>query len=249
MNCSISLYLWNTSHPFVSIMYRKIFSLAFFVLLYITVLGQNTEEVVIPDLEKSEKMIHFNVISESVEKSGKTGLKVIRSEKGLEDETMLIVPDILFKDGIIEFELTGEPLSEADPNMRGFVGLAFRIDPKNYYNYECIYLRPTNGRAQEQARRNHSTQYISHPEFPWYRLREEFPGVYESYVDLLPGRWTKMKVEIAGISAKLYIDGSEQPCLVINDLKKGDREGLIGLWLHATTLAHFADLKITIHND
>jgi hypothetical protein len=44
-------------------------------------------------------------------------------------------------------------------------------------------LRPTNGRADDQVRRNHSTQYISYPDFPWYRLREETPGMYESYSD------------------------------------------------------------------
>ena|SRR5258708_28541659 len=42
------------------------------------------------------------------------------------------------------------------------------------------------GRADDQLRRNHSTQYISEPEWPWPRLRSEAPGVYESYVDLVP---------------------------------------------------------------
>ena len=53
-------------------------------------------------------------------------------------------------------------------------------------------LRPTNGRAEDQPRRNHSTQYVSEPDFPWQRLRQENPGVYETYTDLQPGVWTKI---------------------------------------------------------
>lgn len=230
-------------------MSRIFFTLLAVLGLALSVVCQSESLIITPDLSKTSDLLLFNVKTESLKKSGIESLKVIRSEKGLEDETMVIIPDLLFGDGIIEVDLTGERMEEADPNMRGFVGLAFRIDPEDYYNYECIYLRPANGRAPEQIRRNHSTQYISHPEYPWYRLREESQGVYESYVDLLPGRWTHMKVEVSGTSARLFIDGAEQPCLVINDLKNGERKGLIGLWLHASTLAHFANLKITSQTD
>ena len=87
--------------------------------------------------------------------------------------------------------------------------------------YECFYLRPTNGRADDQVRRNHSTQYISYPDFPWQRLRKEFPEKYESYVDLVPGEWTKVKIEVRGDKARLYVHDAPQPVLVVNDLKQG----------------------------
>src|SRR5206468_6159800 len=61
--------------------------------------------------------------------------------------------------------------------------ISFRVNfdaAKDVAKYECFYLRPTNGRADDQVRRNHSTQYISHPDFPWFRLRKEFPEKYES---------------------------------------------------------------------
>src|SRR5438128_8445754 len=45
---------------------------------------------------------------------------------------------------------------------RGFIGIAFRVRGDRY---EYIYLRPTNGRADDQVRRNHSTQYSAHPSF------------------------------------------------------------------------------------
>jgi hypothetical protein len=43
--------------------------------------------------------------------------------------------------------------------------------------------RPTNGRAEDQVRRNHATQYISYPDRRWFQLRKDFPGKYESYAD------------------------------------------------------------------
>ena len=46
----------------------------------------------------------------------------------------------------------------------------------------------------DQARRNHSVQYISYPAYPWHKLRKETPEVYESYVDLIPGEWTRVKL-------------------------------------------------------
>ena len=60
--------------------------------------------------------------------------------------------------------------------------MGFRVaaDASKYYG---IYLRPTNARADDQVRRNHSTQYISFPDYLWLRLRTETPGKYEYYVD------------------------------------------------------------------
>src|SRR5262249_11420144 len=128
-----------------------------------------------------------------------------------------------FQDGMIEIELAGEPAANAGGGARGFVGVAFRVSldaAKDAAKYECFYLRPTNGRADDQVRRNHSTQYISYPDFPWQRLRKEFPEKYESYVDVVPGEWTKMKIEVRGDKARLYVHDAPQPALVVNDLKQ-----------------------------
>lgn len=86
------------------------------------------------------------------------------------------------------------------PDDRGFIGVAFNVSPGGE-RFEYIYLRPDNGRAGDQVRRNHSTQYSSHPDFPWPRMRKEFPEKYESYVDLEPGVWTPMRIEVSGASA------------------------------------------------
>ena len=109
--------------------------------------------------------------------------------------------------------------------------------------FECFYLRPTNGRAEDQVRRNHSAQYMSPPDFPWPRLRKEFPEKYESYVDLVPGEWTKVRIEVNGNKGRLFVHGSTQPTLVINDLKLAGSEGAIALWIGPGTIAHFADVR------
>ena len=150
-----------------------------------------------------------------------------------------------FKDGVIETEIAGVLRPDAPQEMRGFVGIAFRVQPDGS-QYECFYLRPTNGRADDQLRRNHSTQYISHPEYPWYRLREETPGVYESYTDLVPGAWTPVRIVVSGVRAQLYVDRAEQPCLIVNDLKLGETHGQIALWIGAGTEAYFSEVTITV---
>ena len=135
-------------------------------------------------------------------------------------------------------------MPDAAPSMRGFVGVAFRIDPEDPDRYECFYVRPTNARSDVQLRRNHTTQYVSHPEYPWHRLREESPGGYESYADLVPGEWTSVRIEVEGTRARLYLHGSDQPVLIVNDLKQGTSAGRVGLWLHSSTVAHYRNLKI-----
>lgn len=153
--------------------------------------------------------------------------------------------DMLFHNGTIEVMLAGQPMKNASAGARGFVGIAFRIDSATS-RFECFYLRPTNGRAEDQVRRNHSTQYISYPDFPWYKLRKEFPEKYESYVDLEVSTWTKVKIEVKGNTAKLFVHGASQPTLIVSDLKHGtDAKGSIGLWIGPGTEAYFRNLVVT----
>ena len=163
----------------------------------------------------------------------------------VETEHLALVNDIEFANGTIEVELAGVPAPGAPGFARGFVGVAFRVQPDGEH-YDCLYLRPSNGRAPEQIRRNHSTQYIAHPDWPWYRLRAESPGHYESYVDLVPGDWTPVKIVVEGERAELYVGGAAQPTLVVADLKSGPAgKGKVALWIHASTVGHFRNLRIT----
>jgi hypothetical protein len=172
------------------------------------------------------------------------GRKALRLTGEGDADGLAILSGPEFQDGTIEVDLAGEPGPGANTQVRGFTGVAFRIAPEAA-KYELFYLRPTNGRAEDQERRNHSAQYDSFPDYPWFRLRKENPGKYESYVDLVPAEWTKVKIAVAGGKAKLYVHGAEQPALVVNDLKLGLAKGAVGLWIGPGTVAHFSNLKVT----
>jgi len=169
---------------------------------------------------------------------------VAAPERRSADENVLaILGDADFGNGTIEARVAGAPRSDAPPDARGFIGVAFRVqtDPARYEN---LYLRPTNGRADDQLRRNHSVQYASEPDFPWPRLREESPGKYEAYVDLDPGSWTEMKITVSDRRAQLFVNGATQPCLIVNDLKLGAAHGRVALWAHWSTDAYFSSAAI-----
>ena len=136
-------------------------------------------------------------------------------------ETFAVIEGTDFANGIIEAEIAGAPAPDAAAGARGFVGIAFRLQP-DLKTYDAFYLRPTNGRADDQERRNHSTQYISHPDWTWDRMRRETPSRYESYVDLEPGVWTKIRIEVRGDTARLFVHGQLQPTLIVNDVKTGE---------------------------
>src|ERR1700684_541139 len=158
-------------------------------------------------------------------------------------ETIAILKGSDFSDGTIEAGVVGLPRPGADSSVRGFFGIAFRVAPHGS-QYESISLRQTNGRADDQVRRNHSTQYASYPSFPWHRLRDENPGVYESYVDLEPEGWTKIKIVGAGNKARLDVNSAEQPCLIVKDLKLGATRGQIALWVATDKEGYFSNLIV-----
>lgn len=162
-----------------------------------------------------------------------------------EDRVAVLLANPSFHDGTIEAEIAGEPGPGAAETARGFVGMAFRI-ASDVTRFESFYLRPTNGRAEDQVRRNHSAQYVSFPDFPWFRLRKEFPEKYETYADLLPGEWAKVRIEVSGGKARLFVNGAQQPALIVNDLKLGaTAAGSVGLWIGPGTVAHFADVRVS----
>ncbi len=183
-----------------------------------------------------------NVVVERVTYQGRRAARLVEAQMGQGGIAILAGSD--FGDGVIEAEVAGAVRPDAPPEMRGFVGIAFRVQPAGA-QFECFFVRPTNARADDQLRRNHSTQYCALPDYPWYRLREDAPGVYESYTDLVPGAWTKFKIVVMGVRAQLYVNGAEQPCLIVNDLKLGASEGKIALWIGAGTEAHFAEVTLS----
>jgi hypothetical protein len=189
-----------------------------------------------------------NVTVRAVEYRGGPALEVRRSASAVapDTDTFAFVPGLDFHNGTIEVEVAGSPLPDAPPGARGFVGVVFRVQTTDgSFTCEGIYLRPTNGRADDQVRRNHSTQYFAYPGYDFARLRREAPAQYESYVDLIPGEWTAMRIEVKGTTAKLFVGTAPQPVLIVNDLKRGaDAHGSVGLYVDNGTDGHFRKLRI-----
>lgn len=184
------------------------------------------------------------VVAERVVYRGRAALHVRKRAGAAEPCCLIALPGNALRNGRIEAWVAGQRAEGASAGARGFVGLAFRVQPDG--RYEAFYIRPTNGRADDQLRRNHATQYISEPDYPWHRLRREAPGVYESYADMVAGEWTRLRIEVEGARARLYVGDAAQPVLIVNDLKLGaDATGGVALWIEAETDAHFADVRVT----
>lgn len=178
---------------------------------------------------------------------GKEAVKVVKdsSIKEVDEPTFVRIKDVAFTNGTIEVKVLSRLLKNASESARGFIGVAFRIDDTNS-KYESIYIRPTNGRANNQIRRNHSTQYYSYPDYKFDRLRKEAPEKYESYADMGLNEWITMKIVVKGQEAELYLNQAEQPCLIVKDMKHGATlSGGIGLWVEVGTEGYFTDLKIS----
>jgi hypothetical protein len=221
------------------IFYFRLLIFLFFVtvltFLFYDLSGQKT-------LLTKDNLEAINVNLEETVYKGKNAMRVTGSTEG---EQIAVLKNLAFENGTIEVNVSGQPLPGTDPSYRGFIGIAFRVQKSDSIRYECFYLRPTNGRAEDQLRRNHSTQYISHPRYTWYKLRKENPGMFESYTDIVAGEWTKIKIVVKGKDARFYVNGAEQPCLIVPDLKHDPIKGSIALWIGLGTDGYFTDLQVT----
>jgi hypothetical protein len=197
-------------------------------------------------VENGAGLEFVHVVPQTVTFKGRKALKLVEAPGDFNGDPVALVKDLDFRDGAIDVDMAGLPGAGASDTARGFIGVAFRSAP-HASALECFYLRPTNGRADDQLRRNHSAQYVSDPAFPWQRLRSETPGVYESYVDLETGAWTHVRIEVNAVRARLFVNGATQPALIVNDLKRGVTSGAIGLWIGPGTEAYFRELRVTIN--
>src|SRR5205823_14927434 len=153
--------------------------------------------------------------AEAVEYQGR---KAVRLTTQSDKDIFAFLKGVHIQDGTIESDIALKITTPPGVRMPGFVGIAYRART-DASHYELFYLRPGNARSEDQAMRNHSVQYVSIPGFDWYKLRREWPWLYESYAVLEPEHWTHLKIDVHGRVAKLFLDGSDNPSLVVNGLK------------------------------
>lgn len=196
--------------------------------------------------ESSEGLKPVNAKVEPVTYKGRKALRVtdVAPAGTSDDARFVVVMGSQFQDGLIEVDVAGDRIPSATEVARGFVGIAFRVAQAGP-PFEAFYLRPYNGRSDDQLQRNHSAQYISSPEYPWNRLRQDFPGKYETYVDLVPGEWTNVKIEVKGDKARLYVNDAHEPTLIVKPLLHGDTQGAVALFVSVGSVAHFSNLRVS----
>jgi hypothetical protein len=202
-----------------------------------------------PKLDSTTKLALTNTQVQWVDYRGRRAIKLAPlpgHEHAVNEEMQAILVESDFKDGTIQLDVAGArragySTAEDTSGFKGFIGVSFRVRGDTA---ERIYIRPENSRLDNQLFRNRSTQYEADPDFPWDRLRDESPGVYESYVDLEPGAWTKLRIEVQGTKARLYVNDATEPCLIVNDLKLGDSHGRIALWTRVSSEAYFSNLMV-----
>ncbi|HXB53245.1 MAG TPA: hypothetical protein VN461_00550 [Vicinamibacteria bacterium] len=193
-------------------------------------------------LRDTTGLIAPKVKTEAVKYLGRECVRV--TIEGEDHAGIALLPGTDFQDGVIEADIALKTTTPPGVRYPGFVGIAFRVRP-DASHYELFYLRPGNSAAADQAMRNHSVQYVSEPGFGWYRLRREWPWVYESHADLAMETWTRIRVEVTGRAATLYLNGSTKPSLVVDGLKGEDLHGAVGLWGFTDEEAYFSNVRIT----
>jgi hypothetical protein len=172
------------------------------------------------------------------------GRKAVRLTTTTESDIFAYVNGTDMQDGAVDVDIAVHITTPPGVRMPGFTGIAFRARP-DASHYDMFYLRPRNALAEDQAMRNHSVQYVAKPGFDWEPLRRRWPFVYESWADLKPDAWTHVRIEIHGRVARLFLNGSDKPSLVVNELKGEDLKGGIALWGYPGEESYFANLRVT----
>lgn len=192
-------------------------------------------QTVYPNLQDLDKWM---VINRSVEAVNEDGKKAVRF-KAHEGEGFLILKEIEFANGTIEFDVKGRNLVQ-----QSFVGFAFHgVDEKTY---EAVYFRPFNFSNADTARRRRAVQYISMPDYPWEKLRQDSPGKYENKVDPAPDpdNWFHVKIVVQAKHIAVYVNNEATPSLEVVSLSSTAKGG-VALWLGNNSGGSFANLSIT----
>ena len=174
---------------------------------------------------------------------GKPALKVQprKQEFSVEDKWVVLLNDIEFTNGIIEFDALGQ----SDPPQSNFLGIAFHaVDDRTH---DAVYFRPFNFHADDADRKAHAVQYVSHPEYPWFDLRKDKTGEYEQPIVPAPDgdSWFHAKIVIERPKVSVYVNAAKEPCLVVEELSDR-KDGGIGLWVGPGQGGYFDNLKIIL---
>ncbi|MEJ8801318.1 family 16 glycoside hydrolase [Pontibacter sp. H249] len=155
----------------------------------------------------------------------------VKVEKHLGQESLhlqrghLLYKEAEMQDGILEVDVAPDP-------ARGMAGIIFRHDGKN--NYEEIYIR------QGKSGQPDALQYtpVFNGSSSWQLYAE-----HQARQVFKPGEWIHLKIVVQGAMAKVYLDHSDTPAMVIPNLRLGSKGGKFGLW--TLNGAYFSNFNFT----
>jgi hypothetical protein len=116
------------------------------------------------------------------------------------------------RDGIIEADISF-------PQQRGFPGFIFRI--QDDHNMENFYVRP------HQSGNPDATQYT--PVFNDYAGWQLYHGEgYSKAFNFKFDQWHRVKIDMHGLQAEIYIDDMQTPLIKVTELLNGWKSGRFG---------------------
>lgn len=232
---------------------KLIASLCLIMLASFAVAGQKQQL----KLKKQVFELH-NVTGSIIKLQGKKVLKIERDLKALpfdvnniegtvdEPHYARLVGLEDFENGTIEVKMYSQLQDPAPyPGIAGFIGVYFRIKEDDSA-FEGIYVRPKVGRVNNQLFRNHAVQYISYPHAKFETLRKNYPaGSYEGSAPVALNEWIKMRIEVNGETAEMFINDAKYSTFVVDKMLGNNKIGGLGLYVDIGTIGYFKDLKVT----
>lgn len=207
-----------------------------FFLLVLLGFGTNhlQSQTITPDLQDDSKWTIANRNANAVNDGGKKAVRLSEAP----NDGLMILKGVEFSNGTIEFDVKGKNVVQ-----QSFVGIAFH--GQDLKTYDAVYFRPFNFANADTARRSRAIQYISMPDHPWEKLRENFPGKYENKVNPVPDPdgWFHVKVVVDGKKVEAFVNNSPTPSLQVEKLT-GVAKGGIALWVGNGSGASFSNLTI-----
>ena len=142
-----------------------------------------------------------------------------------------VLDDVEFQDGTIEVDV-------AVDGSRSYPGIVFRMQSDE--NYERVYIRPHRAGLYPDA-----VQYtpVINRVAGWQLYHGEGAT---SGAEIPVDDWVRLKLEVRGTQARVYLGEAAEPALVITELRHGASSGGIGLLGPRDGSACFRDFRYSL---
>lgn len=173
---------------------------------------------------KSWTLIHAT--GERLDGEGRPAVRLTAEGDSANGIVGLALPvGVTFATGVIEVDLKGRNVRQ-----QSFLGVAFNVADEK--NFEAVYFRPFNFKADEPMR-GRAVQYIAWPVDTWEHLRKTAPGRFEHALDPAPDPdgWFHARIEVTAREVRVFVNDAKMPALVVDRLRPGGIRRPAGLFV------------------